>query len=294
MIRKKAIICYAPVLHEGYRRFLEKYAEADLFILGQDLISQFDYLYKEIRALEPEKVKKAVEAWGIFPKVGILNTRTLTKISKDYDKFILPREDIMEEIAEKYLKNKKVTFDEVFLRWDKHNTTKKFPVNPDRKITRARFDKEMMLTAHKIRKRSSDWWRRIGAVIVKNGEVIISAYNKHVPSEHMSFVNGDPRSGFHKGDHLELSTAIHSETWAIAEAAKKGLKLSGTSIYVTTFPCPPCSKLIAYSGIKKLYYTVGYGVLDGESILKQNGVEIIFVDVNLPEEKGLGVIKYKK
>jgi dCMP deaminase len=49
-------------------------------------------------------------------------------------------------------------------------------------------------------------------------------------------------------------------------------------MYVTTFPCPPCAKMIAFSGVKKLYYAGGYGVLDGEAIMKSKGVEIIFVD----------------
>ena len=44
---------------------------------------------------------------------------------------------------------------------------------------------------------------------------------------------------------------------------------------VTDFPCPPCAKLVAYSGIKKLFYLKGYAMLDGERILKDAGVEII-------------------
>ena len=49
-------------------------------------------------------------------------------------------------------------------------------------------------------------------------------------------------------------------------------------MYVTTFPCPTCAKLIAYSGIKKLYAGGGYAVLDGELVLKAKGVKIIFVE----------------
>ena len=49
-------------------------------------------------------------------------------------------------------------------------------------------------------------------------------------------------------------------------------------MYVTVFPCPPCAKLIAYSGIKRLYCGGGYAVLDGEEVLKSNGVEIYFVE----------------
>jgi dCMP deaminase len=292
---KKAIVAYIPVLHEGYRRFFEKYKDADaLYILGEDLIAETDYLRKEIRALDPELAQKAIQSWGILLSVSVLEKKDIERLKSEADTFVMPNEDVMHNLVEKYFSGKKIIFDEIFLRWDKHNTTKEFPVNPDVKISKGEFDKDMILRALSASAKSSDWWRRVGAVIVKDGEVIISACNQHVPSPHMPNVNGDPRSCFHKGVNLELSTAIHAESAAISEAAREGISLEGASIYVTNFPCPPCAKAIAYSGIKKLYYTIGYGVLDGENILKSKGVEIIFVDVDLPEEKGFEKIKYEK
>jgi dCMP deaminase len=291
---KQVILAYVPVLHEGYRRFFEKYQDSDLYILGSDIISEFSQLSKEIRQLDPEIVKKSVESWGAHKNIFIANKKEIQEIKDSADGIIMPDEEIMHELAEKYFSDKKVIFDAIFLRWDKHSTTKEKEVSFDRKISADEFDKEMILAADAEGQKSSDWWRKIGSVIVKDGKSIIFAHNKHVPSEHMPYINGDPRSNFHKGDHLELSTAIHSEAAAIAEAARLGISLEGASIYVTTFPCPPCAKLIAYSGIKKIYYNIGYGVLDGESILKDKGVEIIFVDVDIPQKKGLGDIEYKK
>lgn len=291
---KKIIIAYVPVLHEGYRRFFEKYSDADLYIFGKDLISKFDYLYKEIRALTPEQMKKAIESLDVSKKVDILDEELLMRFQKEEIEIIMPNEDIMHELAEKYFADKKVLFDDVFLRWDKHNTVRELPVNPDIKISGNELDKQMMLRADEKSKESSDWWRRVGSVIVKDGDIIVSACNRHVPSDQMPYVNGDPRSCFHKGMHLELSTAIHSESACISDAARRGISLEGASIYVTNFPCPPCAKAIAYSGIKKLYYNIGYGMLDGENILKERGVEIILVDMELPQEKGFGMIPYKK
>ena len=139
------------------------------------------------------------------------------------------------------------------------------------------FSKIIIARAEKEAEKSSDWWRHVGAVIIKDGKIVSSGHNVHLPSEHTPYVNGDPRNCFHKGDHLELSTAIHIEARLIAEAARDGVALAGAEIYVTTFPCPPCAKMIAYSGIKKIYYKEGYGVLDGESVLKDKGVKIYFV-----------------
>ena len=61
------------------------------------------------------------------------------------------------------------------------------------------------------------------------------------------------------------------------ELAKRGIALEGASIYVTTFPCPVCAKSVALSGIKKVYYSKGYSLLDAEDILRAYGVEIVLV-----------------
>jgi dCMP deaminase len=290
----KIIIAYVPVLHEGYYRFFEKHKDAKLYILGEDLIAESDYLQKEIRALEPGLAQKAIGSWRLLPSVFVLEKNDIDDVAREAEAIIMPDEDLMHELEKKYFPGKKVVYDEIFLRWDKHNTTKEFPISPDIRVSKDEFDRQIILKASEQAGKSSDWWRRVGSVIVKDGEILISTYNQHVPSPHMPSVSGDPRSCFHKGVHLELSTAIHAEAAAISQAARMGTSLEGASIYVTHFPCPPCAKLIAYSGIKKLYYTIGYGVLDGESILKQNGVEIIFVDVDLPEDKSDGTVEYKK
>lgn len=277
MTAKKTIIAFVPVLHRGYRSFFERHADADaIYLLGSDWIIDFPWLAKEIRALDAIEVKTALEAWQFGPVARILGKGDVVGIESE--SFVVPDEDIMREIAARHLGGKNVVFDTVFLRWDKHNTVAERPVDPDIVISNEAFDQEMLAVAEQEAARSSDFWRHVGAVIVKDGRLIVSAHNAHVPSEQMPYVNGDPRNNFHKGVHLELSTALHAEAGAIAEAARSGVALEGASLYVTTFPCPPCAKLVAYSGIKKIYYRNGYGVLDGEDILKSRGVEIVFVE----------------
>jgi dCMP deaminase len=275
---KKVIIAYVPVLHDGYRQFFEKHREdADLYVLGEDIISEFSHLSKEIRQLDPELIKKGIESWRIFENVFVLDKKSLEKIVEKKQIIVMPKEDVMLQLWQQYFPKHEVFLDSVFLRWDKHNAVTENVVNPDVKISSKEFDKKMIVLANEEAEKSSDWWRRIGSVVIKDGKIVLKTHNQHLPSEHTPYVNGDPRNNFHKGVHLELGTSIHGEAAAIAEAAKRGIPLEGSEMYVTTFPCPPCAKLIACSGIKKLYYRVGYGVLDGESVLKQYGVEIIQV-----------------
>ena len=51
----------------------------------------------------------------------------------------------------------------------------------------------------------------------------------------------------------------------------------GSSVYVTTFPCINCARLLAEAGVKKVYYRDGYSRLDAETILKDKKVEIVLV-----------------
>jgi dCMP deaminase len=122
---------------------------------------------------------------------------------------------------------------------------------------------------------SPDWWRQVGAAVIKKGKITLQSHNTHVPSEHSPYINGDPRDFITAGKNPELATSLHAEQVIITEAARKGIPLEGASIYVTAFPCPVCAKLVAYSGIKKCFFRRGSATLDGEQILKSNRVKMI-------------------
>ena len=267
---KKTIIAYIPVLHDGYFQFLEKHKDAEkVFVFGEDLIKETDYLHKEVRALDPKKMKHAVESLGVISEVHIL---VPSDIESTYaEEICMPDEDVCRDLAEKYLKDKNVIFDPVFLRWDRSKGFYDKKIGPEKVIT----EDEFMNTAFVESEKSSDWWRQVGGVIVRDGEIMLKRYNKHLPSNHQPYVDGDPRARAHKGEALDLYTSQHAEAGLIAEAARKGIALGGADMYVTDFPCPVCAKQIAEAGIKKLYYTRGYGVLDGERVLKNAGVELI-------------------
>lgn len=274
----KNVIVYIPVLHDGYRKLLDLHKDANtVFVWGKTLISEVDYLQKEIRALDPDLIVKSIRGWGLSAEVKLLEVDNLKEAIDSADELVLPNDDISHLLVEKYLMGKKVCYENIFLRWDRQNSVRKNKIANDQTVTEDEFSRMMIQKAETESEKSSDWWRRVGSVVIKNGEVLLVGHNHHVPSEHTPYIDGDPRNGFHKGEYLELSTAMHAEAGIIAEAARRGISLSGCDIYVTVFPCPPCAKLIAYSGIKKIYYKDGYGVLDGEGIMKEKGVEIIQV-----------------
>lgn len=275
----RTLVAYVPVLHEGYIRFFEKHSgPKELFLFGPEIIAEFPWLAKEIRQIDSVRMKKAIEALTIFKRVEVLDKNAAQALNVSDKDVLLPDEDVSRLLAQKYFPNARITLDPIFLRWDKHNSIKEKPIVPEERITRDEFHRRVMAQTQKEAEKSSDNWRHVGAAIVKKGEVILIGHNHHVPSPHTPYMNGDPRNNFHKGDHIEISTGFHSEVSLIAEAARRGIALEGTDMYVTVFPCPPCAKAIAYSGIQTLYCAGGYAVLDGEDILKNRGVKIIFVE----------------
>jgi deoxycytidylate deaminase len=48
-------------------------------------------------------------------------------------------------------------------------------------------------------------------------------------------------------------------------------------MFSTAFPCPPCAKFIASSGIANLYYVTGYATGNGLDSLRDAGVKVIQV-----------------
>ena len=275
----KIVIAYVPVLHDGYRQFFQRHTDAEaVYVLGDEVIQRFDYLArKDIRRVTPSSIVEALNALGWSAPAYLLDETTLAELRAGEETLVFPNEDISKQLVADEFEKREVVYTDIFLRWDKHNTATESPADNDRKISTDQFDREMMRTAYEKAQDASDWFRRIGALVVKDGEIIMSARNRHLPSDHAPYTDGDPRAAWHKGVHLELSTVLHAEAGLVAEAARRGVSLEGASMYVTTFPCPPCAKQIAYAGISHLYYAEGYAVLDGERVLKDNGVEIIKV-----------------
>lgn len=279
--KHKIVVAYVPVLQRSYLDFFKRHADADFFfVLDGDILAEFDWLRKDIRALSSEEAAEGLRSILLDQNVRV-SVQLLTKkrmqelLNPKKDRLIMPDEDIMHSLAADFLANFDIEFESVFLRWDSQKSLKQSDVMTDKKQPITEFSKNILKIAREEATRSADWWRQVGAVLIRGNDVLMTAFNHHVPDQYQPLFQGDPRGNFKKGVHIELSTAIHAESALIAEAAKKGTSLEGTELYVTTFPCPNCAKLIAYSGIKKVYFQDGYSMVDGQSILAEKGVELV-------------------
>lgn len=273
----KVILAYVPVLHQGYWNFFAKYPSSELYIFGDELISKFDYLRKDVRRILPALTAKAVKSWAIFKEVNIASEAMLWLLNSKGVSVTMPDDDISREVARLYLSGCSVEFVSVFLRWDRTRVLEENEVQPDRVVLFDSFVYETMQAAVVQAQKATNLWRQVGAVAVRDGKVLLSAYNTQVPSSYTPYFEGDPRMFFKRGVNLELTTDEHAESVIVGEAAARGIPLRGADLFITTFPCPPCAKLVARTGFRRLYFAGGYAKLDGERNLRERGVEIIRV-----------------
>jgi dCMP deaminase len=274
----EAAVAYIPVLHEGYRRFLDAHAAGRrLFLIGPALYADYRPLAKDIRCLDPELVAASIKAWGICSQVEVLDEQGAERLAAEGPTLTLPAEDVSYQMVERYFSRCPVRYDTVFLRWDKSRSAQMLVPTAAGQVEGDALLAELAAAAEAQGARSIDWWRQVGAAIRFSDGKIASAPSEHSPHRLSAYAAGDPRSNFFKGVHLELSTATHAEARLIAQAAREGTSTKSAVMYVTDFPCPPCAKLIAAAGIAKLYFRAGYAVLDGQDVLAAAGVEVVQV-----------------
>lgn len=279
MSEKKILIALVPVIHIKYLELFKKYPD-HLYILDDTILEKwdkFENLKRDLRSIDQKTVCDFIQKSNILKKVGLLSLENLAALEEETS-IVMPDEDVSRWFAEKFLSDRKVEFESVFLRWNRPVSTQELEVSADRIITSEKAHQELMGKADALKERSANWWRQIGALVTDaKGSVILSAFNRHVPTQENMAVYGDLRMCFDAGENHHLSNSIHAEASLIGKAARDGISLDGTNLYVTTFPCPTCAKLVAEAGIKKVYYQNGYSLSDAEDILKNAGVKIILV-----------------
>jgi dCMP deaminase len=96
-----------------------------------------------------------------------------------------------------------------------------------------------------------------------------------LPTEDECYKIGCIRDSIEPGKDPEVCSVTHAEASIISLAARDGIPLKNTTLYVTHFPCPACAKLVALAGFKKIVYSRGSSVFDGERVMASRGVDIV-------------------
>lgn len=86
---------------------------------------------------------------------------------------------------------------------------------------------------------------------------------------------------------IKYAITVHAEGNVVAQAARKGVSLDGSTIVVTSlYPCSNCSALMIQAGVKRIITTKSDNMRWAENaklaetILKEADVEVIVVEKN--------------
>ena len=270
---KKSLLLYVPVLHNGYIQLFEKYKGKikTVYILSDDFVSSE---YKEIRVVSPNVIVKMIQGLDMSFVVRLITKENINLLRNK--NLVVLNDPISNSFLKSHLPNTKFDQESVYLRWHEDNVQSPNPPHYDLE-TNSPFDINMMRKAEKAGQSSTDWWRRVGCVVVKNKKVIQTSFNSHFPQNDTQYIDGDPRDFIKAGQLGFLASSAHAEQMAIALAAKNGKSLKGADMYVSTYPCPTCAKLMATAGIKKCFFRGGNSYLDVEKVFKSTGLKAILV-----------------
>lgn len=117
-----------------------------------------------------------------------------------------------------------------------------------------------MNIAMTARSRSNCSRRSVAAVVVKDRRIMSTGYNGTPSGVRNCFEGGCERcaSDVPSGQGLDQCVCAHAEENAIVQAARYGVSLLGSSIYVTDSPCLFCARLIIGAGIREVVYHSDY------------------------------------
>ncbi len=126
--------------------------------------------------------------------------------------------------------------------------------------TRPSWDQYFMRMAFLAASRSNCTRRKVGAVIVKDKNVLATGYNGPPSGTVHCDVVGCIRDELNvpSGERHELCRGLHAEQNAIIQAAVHGVSIRDSVIYITTHPCVVCSKMLMNSQIREVIFAQGY------------------------------------
>ena len=142
---------------------------------------------------------------------------------------------------------------------------------------RPSWDTYFMDITRLVARRSTCTRRCVGAILVKNKQILASGYNGAPTGVQHCSVTGCLRESLNvpSGERHELCRGIHAEQNAIIQAALHGTSIKGAVLYCTNLPCSICAKMIINAGITQIIYLSGYADKMSEEMLAEAGVDVI-------------------
>lgn len=127
--------------------------------------------------------------------------------------------------------------------------------------------------AREVSRRSTCFRRSIGAIIIRDDQIISTGYAGAPRKTKDSFEHGNclrDKLGIPHGQRYELCRSVHAEQNAIINAARAGVSLYGGDMYIygsiygkdkpiNAFPCFICKKMLINAGLRHVICSVSDG-----------------------------------
>jgi len=123
--------------------------------------------------------------------------------------------------------------------------------------SRESWDDFFFSIAKVISNRSTCLHRQYGCVLVKDKTIVSTGFNAAPRGcKHCSEL-GCAREGLESGERPELCRGTHAEQNAVANAARMGICVKNSELYLYPgdLPCPLCAKILINAGVSLVHYT---------------------------------------
>ncbi len=127
-------------------------------------------------------------------------------------------------------------------------------------MERPSWDEYFMQITRLVATRSTCLRRQVGALLVKEKNIMATGYNGVPTGITHCDVTGCLRDQLNvpSGERHELCRGLHAEQNAIIQAARHGANIEGSILYCTDSPCIICSKMLINAGICEVVFDRGY------------------------------------
>jgi dCMP deaminase len=145
-----------------------------------------------------------------------------------------------------------------------------------KKTNRPGWDEYFMRAAYLVSERCTCLRRKVGAVLVKDKQILATGYNGAPSGITHCEVTGCLREQLRvpSGERHEICRGLHAEQNVLLQAARHGVSVKGSTLYISNAPCSICAKMIINAGIKEVVFCNDYPDRRARSFLKEAKVKL--------------------
>ncbi len=147
-------------------------------------------------------------------------------------------------------------------------------------MNRISLDLYFMNIVEQVSKRSTCLRRQIGAILVKDKQILSTGFNGAPKNLQHCLDSGCIRdkNKIPSGSNQELCRAVHAEQNTIIQAALHGISTKDSTLYTSNFPCSICTKMIINSGILRIVFKDYYPDKLAKELIQEAKIEFNQID----------------